>query len=306
MCRADRQQSKRDENQHAARRAANKPSVAFSIRLPENRKPRPRFTRPLYPCRGGARTAPPKGGGGRVPFCVPSCGGSGSGFGSSPPFFFGGSAMPTVKCPSCHAKGSVPASKVGKKLKCPKCGDVFVAGGDQEPALTVETVLTAEVVNQGETNGPSGARGRSSRAVSGRGPLILLCLAVAVALPVFICCGGLVMNAAKHPEGTSQETIGATAPVTKAASAPAAPTAKQKVRANRKLPRDEFRQLVTGMTSEQLIEAIGRPDSTQEIEGIGPIWYYNDVALDEFTGKMSTIVQIHWRAPGVVGEVNFD
>ncbi len=235
-----------------------------------------------------------------MPFHVPRCGGPGYGFGSSLPLFFGVSAMPAVSCPSCRAKGSVPAAKVGKKLKCPKCGEVFVAGGTAEPLLTVEPaepVLTVE---------PADPPARPRRKKS---PWPLVWGGAAVCL--FVCCGGLggVLSNSnpghrQAPAGGQAASPAAPAPAPK--PAPAQPTAAQRVKANRRLPRDEFRQLITRMTPEQLVEAIGRPDYTQENDYLGSIWYYRHVALDPVTGKMTTLVQIQWRAPGVVAEVNFD
>jgi hypothetical protein len=36
--------------------------------------------------------------------------------------------MPTVTCPSCKTKGQVSRDHLGTQLKCPRCGDRFVAG----------------------------------------------------------------------------------------------------------------------------------------------------------------------------------
>ncbi len=202
--------------------------------------------------------------------------------------------MPTVSCPSCRAKGSVPPAKLGKKLKCPNCGELFVAGGDAEPPPAVEPVPTAEPAEP-----PAGRPKKRSRLLVWGGAGVCL----------FFCCGGLGGLLSTDTSGQRQAAVGgqASSPPAQAPEAkPARPSPAQRVKANRKLPRDEFRQLISGMTPEQLIEAIGRPDNTQEIEGLGSIWYYTGVALDPATGKMSAMVQIQWRAPGVVGEVNFD
>ena len=197
--------------------------------------------------------------------------------------------MPTVFCPHCNARGQVSRGHIGRKVKCPTCGVGFFADDGTEPALTVQPV-----------------KKKRHR----------LLLAAGVGVCLFFCCagvGGLLNTKPTHDISQPQPVVGREANGQLARPQPAAPqpqparpSAAQRVRENRKLPRDEFRQLITGMTSEQLIEAIGRPDYTQEIEDLGPLWYYRDVALDPFTGKMSGQVQIQWRAPGVVGEVNFD
>jgi hypothetical protein len=77
-----------------------------------------------------------------------------------------------------------------------------------------------------------------------------------------------------------------------------------KVKSNRNLPREEFRNLVVGLTGEELIEAIGRPDSTQSIDG-QDFWYYHNVALDPATGKPYALVQIIGGSGGRAKEVNF-
>jgi hypothetical protein len=43
--------------------------------------------------------------------------------------------MPTeVSCPKCKRKGNVPDKMLGKKVKCPGCARIFVAGARQAPA----------------------------------------------------------------------------------------------------------------------------------------------------------------------------
>ena len=41
---------------------------------------------------------------------------------------------------------------------------------------------------------------------------------------------------------------------------------RNKTKANRNLPRDEFRSLVVGKSKQQLIECLGKPDDTQDQE----------------------------------------
>ncbi len=80
--------------------------------------------------------------------------------------------------------------------------------------------------------------------------------------------------------------------------------ASNQVRANRNLPRDQFRSLVMGLNPDALIAAIGRPDDTQENAG-ETYWYYRNVAVDPVTGRPSAQVQIIW-GNNVVREVNFN
>jgi len=80
---------------------------------------------------------------------------------------------------------------------------------------------------------------------------------------------------------------------------------RDQVRANKNLPREQFRSLVTGKTEQQVIEALGKPDETQDVEGVGKMWYYRNVAVDPTTGKKTALVQLVIEG-GVVTSVNFN
>ena len=81
--------------------------------------------------------------------------------------------------------------------------------------------------------------------------------------------------------------------------------AKGTVKANKNLPRDQFRSLVSGRTEQQVLDALGKPDDTQDQEGLGKLWYYRNVAPDPTTGKKTAQVQIVFEG-GVVTSVNFN
>lgn len=81
--------------------------------------------------------------------------------------------------------------------------------------------------------------------------------------------------------------------------------ARDQVRANKNLPREQFRALVTGRTEQQVLDALGRPDETQDQEGLGKLWYYRNAAVDPTTGKKTAIVQIVFEG-GVATMVNFN
>ncbi len=81
--------------------------------------------------------------------------------------------------------------------------------------------------------------------------------------------------------------------------------AKDTVKANKNLPRDQFRSLVSGKTEQQVIGALGKPDETQDQEGLGKLWYYRNVAPDPTTGKKTALVQLVFEG-GVVAMVNFN
>jgi hypothetical protein len=76
------------------------------------------------------------------------------------------------------------------------------------------------------------------------------------------------------------------------------------VKANRNLPRDQFRNLITDRAPEELIQLIGKPNRTQEIEG-DTRYYYHNVAVDPASGKKTAVVEITFDSIGRVKEVNF-
>ena len=81
--------------------------------------------------------------------------------------------------------------------------------------------------------------------------------------------------------------------------------ARDQVKANRNLPREQFRSLVNGRTEQQVLDALGKPDETQDQEGLGKLWYYLGVAPDPVTGKKTAQVQIVFEG-GEVTMVKFN
>ena len=47
--------------------------------------------------------------------------------------------------------------------------------------------------------------------------------------------------------------------------------AKDSAKANKNLPRDQFRSLVAGKSEQQVLDALGKPDETQDQEGLGKL-----------------------------------
>lgn len=45
----------------------------------------------------------------------------------------GQTGLVEAKCPNCMTKGKVPAAAQGKKVKCPKCSEMFTVGGEPPP-----------------------------------------------------------------------------------------------------------------------------------------------------------------------------
>ncbi len=72
-----------------------------------------------------------------------------------------------------------------------------------------------------------------------------------------------------------------------------------------KLPtREEFKAKVMGKTADEVIAAIGRPDSTDERLG-SSMWSYRDLCYDPISGKTDRDISIHFGADGRVVRVNF-
>lgn len=67
--------------------------------------------------------------------------------------------------------------------------------------------------------------------------------------------------------------------------------------------RDEFRKLVVGKTPDEVIAAVGRPDSTQD-SGRDPTWYYDSRTRDPVSGKIDFHAQVIFQ-DGKVVRVNY-
>lgn len=67
--------------------------------------------------------------------------------------------------------------------------------------------------------------------------------------------------------------------------------------------REEFRQAILGKTPEQVIAAVGKPDSTQDSSG-DQSWYYRKRTKDPVTGKLDSVAQVIFER-GVVVRVNY-
>jgi hypothetical protein len=76
------------------------------------------------------------------------------------------------------------------------------------------------------------------------------------------------------------------------------------VKANRNKSRDDFRLMLLGKGPEDVIRLIGKADRTIDTEATGTVWYYNRVAPDPASGKLSTAI-ITWSGVGFVKDVEF-
>jgi hypothetical protein len=80
--------------------------------------------------------------------------------------------------------------------------------------------------------------------------------------------------------------------------------AADSVKANRNKSREEFRQMLVGKGPDEVLRLIGKADRTIDTEATGAVWYYNRVAPDPASGKLSTAV-ITWDGAGLVKDVEF-
>jgi len=62
--------------------------------------------------------------------------------------------------------------------------------------------------------------------------------------------------------------------------------------ANKLYPRDEFRKLLMGKTADEVIQLIGKPDSTSDFGDGEPTWRYKDITTDPVSGRTDTSVTV--------------
>jgi len=120
----------------------------------------------------------------------------------------------------------------------------------------------------------------------GGNAMVIIVLVVAAGLTLLVC-GGLAPSAGRQVEDLSRPATKPTAP-----TAPAKPV----------ITRAEFKQKVVGMTTDELIDAFGRPERTTDFEGYTK-WYYNDLVTDPVTGKLDQRTTVIVRK-GKVTEVD--
>jgi len=66
--------------------------------------------------------------------------------------------------------------------------------------------------------------------------------------------------------------------------------------------RQEFRELVVGKTEAEVIEAVGKPDSTTD--GDGAVWTYRNRTKDPATGETDPRASVHFQG-GKAAQVNY-
>jgi hypothetical protein len=74
---------------------------------------------------------------------------------------------------------------------------------------------------------------------------------------------------------------------------------KENPPARRTYTRDEFRKLLIGKTPEQVIAAVGQPDSKRELGG-AVFWVYRDMTIDPVTRKLDLSINVNFEKGKVV------
>jgi predicted Zn finger-like uncharacterized protein len=74
---------------------------------------------------------------------------------------------------------------------------------------------------------------------------------------------------------------------------------KENPPARRTYTRDEFRKLVIGKTPEQVIAAVGQPDSKRELGG-AVFWVYRDMTIDPVSKKLDLSINVNFEKGKVV------
>jgi hypothetical protein len=59
--------------------------------------------------------------------------------------------------------------------------------------------------------------------------------------------------------------------------------------------RDDFKALILGKTSNQIILLLGRPNQTQETGSRVMLWYYNEITVDQYSERIDDLVQIYFQ-----------
>lgn len=80
--------------------------------------------------------------------------------------------------------------------------------------------------------------------------------------------------------------------------------AATKAKAKSKLPtREEFRQAYMGKTKDEILESLGRPDSTTEYSDKHHSWMYKNAKMDPISGKVDDYTRIEFL-DGVVEKIS--
>jgi hypothetical protein len=137
----------------------------------------------------------------------------------------------------------------------------------------------------GRSKSPYPVRSNWGRIMSRQTLLVVLCVAAVGLIGLVTAgCGGLYLLTRGGPAPAGGGEV----------VAPAGP---------KLLMRADFEAKVLGKTADEVLAAVGRPDSTQEGTGRSPVWYYKNRTVDPVTGKTDWMIQVVF-ADGRVDRVN--
>lgn len=83
-----------------------------------------------------------------------------------------------------------------------------------------------------------------------------------------------------------------------------AKTVTQEVVESKVILREDFRKAIMGKTPQEVIQAVGKPQSTQDFGKDFNFWYYDGRTKDPITGKVDGRAQVCFKN-GVADHVNF-
>lgn len=194
-----------------------------------------------------------------------------------------------VSCIHCKAALNAPKEAIGKKCRCPNCKQKFVLNLVGEPALDAE--LTPDWhLSELQTDVPVLREGRSSERPEPIVPITRKQQRITAGILVMLLVIGLLLGGVL--------LFGFGGFLTSVTQLLGHVGQSQGV-----MSRDEFRNAVMGKTMTEVIQAVGRPDTTQDI-GIIQCWYYEHRTKDTITGKVDFHAQVTFEG-GVVTGVNF-
>jgi hypothetical protein len=151
-------------------------------------------------------------------------------------------ARVSVQCPGCLAKLNLPDdSKIGKKIKCPKCSDIFVAElDDEEESDEIEDEAPAR--SGGKRRPGAGKKGAGAKSKSGGGGSTGLLIgggavaAIAVIGLILFMLG--VFSSKPEPLPVVEQPVAAPPPVAQAPPGPPPMSEAEKILALRWMPTD--------------------------------------------------------------------
>jgi hypothetical protein len=190
--------------------------------------------------------------------------------------------MPRVQCPSCSQIGTVTPGRIGRKIRCPSCRHAFFPA-DPDPIPLA-------------TPGQSGARATTA-------PRLVLAALVGVAAFVAIAFAasraGLLSTDPRAPSTVAATAAPAPAPAAAAAAAELPPVAPQPP--PRTWSREEFTRIVKGHSTDDVVAAIGPPDTTYGVAGAREsTWIFRWRTVDTVTGKTDHIAIVTVRDGRVI------